>query len=180
MDLLAARCVPAEIRDRLWEAVRNGQISQVSSTTRLFLGSQAPRRRALRPLPERHPGIEVRLALLYSEGVVKGRISLPRLAEVTASALRASSARPRKGSLEPGSDADIVLLDPGAEWVMGPNRFTWRRLVGLRGNPGDWKKSSRSGPGASSLSTEKASSERKAAALSPPRLAAFRLTEKRA
>jgi len=112
----------AEIRDRLWEAVRNGQISQVSSDDAAYSWEAKLLGAGRFDLcPNGIPGIEVRLALLYSEGVVKGRISLPRLAEVTASApARLFGLAPRKGSLEPGSDADIVLLDPGAEWVMGP------------------------------------------------------------
>ena len=70
--------------------------------------------------PNGIPGVEVRLSLLYSEGVVRGRMSLPRLVEVTAAApARLFGLAPRKGSLEPGADADIVLLDPKAKWIMG-------------------------------------------------------------
>jgi dihydropyrimidinase len=69
--------------------------------------------------PNGIPGIEVRLPLLYSEGVVKGRISLPRLVELVSThpALLFGLA-PQKGSLAPGGDADIVLFDPQARWTM--------------------------------------------------------------
>jgi dihydropyrimidinase len=70
--------------------------------------------------PNGLPGVEVRLPLLFSEGVVRGRLSLPRLVEVTSAApSRLFGLAPKKGSLEPGADADIVLLDPRAKWVMG-------------------------------------------------------------
>jgi len=52
--------------------------------------------------------------------VARGRLSLPRLVEVTAGApARLFGLAPRKGNLEPGADADIVLFDPKAKWVMG-------------------------------------------------------------
>ena len=65
------------------------------------------------------PGIEPRLTILYSEGVAKGRISLPKMVELTSTApARLFGLAPRKGSLAPGSDADIVLFDPSIEWTM--------------------------------------------------------------
>jgi dihydropyrimidinase len=69
--------------------------------------------------PNGIPGIEVRLPLLYSEGVAKGRFSLPRFVELisTHPALLLGLA-PQKGTLAPGTDADIVLFDPKAKWTM--------------------------------------------------------------
>jgi len=65
------------------------------------------------------PGIEPRLTVLYSEGVAKGRISLPRLVELTSTnPAKLFGMYPQKGSLEPGSDADIVLFDPSVKWTM--------------------------------------------------------------
>ncbi len=64
-------------------------------------------------------GIEPRLNLLYSEGVAKGRLSLPRFVEVVASTpAQLFGLAPQKGSLLPGADADIVLFDPNAKWTM--------------------------------------------------------------
>jgi dihydropyrimidinase len=69
--------------------------------------------------PEGMPGIEPRLTILYSEGVAKGRISLPKLVELTSTApAQLFGLAPKKGSIEPGSDADIVLFDPSARWTM--------------------------------------------------------------
>jgi len=110
-----------EIRDRLWEAVRDGIISQVSSDDAAYSWKAKLLGVGRFDLcPNGIPGIEARLPLLYSEGVVRGRISLSRLVEVTATAPACMfGLAPRKGSLEPGADADIALLDPQAKWVMG-------------------------------------------------------------
>jgi len=59
------------------------------------------------------PGVETLLPLLFSEGVAKGRISIFRLSKVLSeNPARIFRLFPRKGILSPGSDADIVVLDP--------------------------------------------------------------------
>mgnify|MGYP001824247808 FL=1 len=107
-------------QDRLWAALRDGRISLVSSDDAAY-----PWEAKLYGLnrfdlvPNGLPGIEVRLSLLYSEGVAQGRLSLPRLVEVVASTpAQLFGLAPRKGSLMPGADADIVLLDPHVKWTM--------------------------------------------------------------
>jgi dihydropyrimidinase len=67
---------------------------------------------AFRHIPNGIPGIETRMPLLYSEGVLAGRISLNRFVELTATApARAYGLYPRKGTLAIGSDADLVVWD---------------------------------------------------------------------
>ena len=107
-------------QERLWAALRDGRISLVSSDDAAY-----PWEAKLYGLnrfdlvPNGLPGIEVRLSLLYSEGVAQGRLSLPRLVEVVASTpAQLFGLAPRKGSLMPGADADIVLLDPHVKWTM--------------------------------------------------------------
>ncbi len=59
------------------------------------------------------PGLEVRLPLLFSEGVGKGRLTLNRFVEVTATAAaRLYGLTPRKGTIAVGADADIAIWDP--------------------------------------------------------------------
>lgn len=58
-------------------------------------------------------GAEARMGIVYTEGVVKRAMSLQRFAEVTSTnAARIFGLYPRKGVIAPGSDADLVLLDP--------------------------------------------------------------------
>lgn len=59
------------------------------------------------------PGTETLLTLLYSEGVAGGRIGLEQLAAIASeNAARIFGLYPRKGVIEVGSDADIVVYDP--------------------------------------------------------------------
>ncbi|MDZ4710816.1 MAG: dihydropyrimidinase [bacterium] len=65
-------------------------------------------------IPNGHPAIEHRMELLYSEGVEKGRISLNKFVEVTSTnAAKIFGMFPRKGTIGIGSDADLVVFDPG-------------------------------------------------------------------
>src|SRR5580704_10128197 len=59
------------------------------------------------------PGLEVRTALLFSEGVGKGRIDLPKFVALTATnAAKLYGLYPRKGTIAVGADADLAIWDP--------------------------------------------------------------------
>jgi dihydropyrimidinase len=60
------------------------------------------------------PGIETLLAIAYSEGVAKGRLTIERLVDVLATSPARLFGLARKGAIEPGRDADLVLFDPAA------------------------------------------------------------------
>jgi len=69
-------------------------------------------------------GAEARLGIAYSEGVVKRGMSLPRFADVTATnAARIFGLYPRKGVIAPGSDADLVFIDPSVRKTLGREDF---------------------------------------------------------
>ena len=64
-------------------------------------------------IPNGAPGVETRMSLVYDGGVRQGRISLNRFVELTsASPAKIFGLFPRKGTIAPGSDADIVVFDP--------------------------------------------------------------------
>ncbi len=107
-------------QDRLWMAVADGRITMVTSDDAAYAWEAKLYGVDRFDLcPNGIPGIEPRLSLLYSEGVAKGRLSLPRFVEVVSSApARLFGLAPQKGTLLPGADADIVLLDPHARWTM--------------------------------------------------------------
>src|SRR5438132_4995256 len=64
-------------------------------------------------IPNGAPGIETRMSLVYDGGVRPGRISLNRFVELTStSPAKIFGMFPRKGTIAPGSDADIVVFDP--------------------------------------------------------------------
>src|SRR5450755_2150322 len=64
-------------------------------------------------IPNGAPGVETRMSLVYDGGVRSGRISLNRFVELTStSPAKIFGLFPRKGTIAPGSDADIVVFDP--------------------------------------------------------------------
>ena len=68
---------------------------------------------SFRWIPNGIPGVETRLPILFSEGVMKGRIDLPRFAALTATNhAKLYGLYPQKGVIAVGSDADLVLWDP--------------------------------------------------------------------
>ena len=107
-------------QDRLWQGIADGRISTVATDDCAFsLEAKSAGAENFDLCPEGMPGIEARLTILYSEGVAKGRISLPRLVELVSTAPACLfGMAPRKGSLYPGADADIVLFDPSTRWTM--------------------------------------------------------------
>ncbi len=117
-----AKCAPPP-RDRsdvdaVWQAVADGSVQTIGS-------DHAPWPLENKSLPPERfaevffglPGIESMLPVMYSEGVARGRIDLPRMVEVLCEApARAFGLFPRKGAIAVGADADLVLLDPDREW----------------------------------------------------------------
>lgn len=108
-------------QDALWAGLKDGRITQVTSDDAAYSWEATQMGKDRFDLcPNGMPGIEPRFQLLYSEGVAKGRISLPRFVElVSTNPARTYGMYPQKGHLLPGADADIVLLDPRETWTMG-------------------------------------------------------------
>jgi dihydropyrimidinase len=73
---------------------------------------------AFRHIPNGIPGLETRMPLLYSEGVLGGRITLNRFVELTATnPAKAYGLHPRKGTIAVGADADLVIWEEGARTI---------------------------------------------------------------
>jgi dihydropyrimidinase len=65
-----------------------------------------------RHIPNGIPGIETRLPLLFSKGVLEGRITINRFVELTSTnPAKAYGLHPRKGTIAVGADADLVVWD---------------------------------------------------------------------
>ncbi|WP_213950989.1 dihydropyrimidinase [Tepidanaerobacter syntrophicus] len=66
-------------------------------------------------------GTEIRLPILLSEGVSKGRISINKVCEITSTNVaKIFGCYPRKGIIAPGSDADVVIVDMNKEVTLSP------------------------------------------------------------
>ena len=104
-------------REALWEALSSGDVNFLSTDHCPFSRAQKEWKGTFDRLPYGMGSVELLLPLAYSEGVLGGRLTLSTLAErIAAEAARRYGLWPRKGSLLPGSDADVAVLDPTAEW----------------------------------------------------------------
>lgn len=106
----------------IWDGLSNGTF-QVLSSDHAPTRYDDPKGKMLRGnkgsfrwVPNGVPGIETRLALMFSEGVGKGRIDLPSFVALTATnAAKLYGLYPRKGTIAVGSDADIVVWNDDRE-----------------------------------------------------------------
>ncbi|MFU8825386.1 dihydropyrimidinase, partial [Yoonia sp.] len=68
---------------------------------------------SFRNIPNGIPGVETRLPILFSEGVIKGRIDINRFVALTATNhAKTYGLYPQKGTIAIGSDADLTIWDP--------------------------------------------------------------------
>ena len=112
-------------REELWQALAAGGIIDTVATDHCpfhFREGKAEKQYGAddcTKCPNGAPGVQERLILMFSEGFMKGRISLPQLVKYCSSEpCRMFGMYPQKGSLEPGTDADIVLIDPAKKTVI--------------------------------------------------------------
>jgi dihydropyrimidinase len=107
--------------DTLWRAITNGDVDTIGTDHCPFnlKGQKELGRNDFSKIPNGMPGIETRVPLLYHEGVNSGRINLNRFVELVATApARLFGLFPQKGTIAPGSDADLVVWDPNKEMAL--------------------------------------------------------------
>ena len=113
--------------DALWGGLANGTVSFIGSDHVPFNKASKEagyKRNGFITIPNGVPGVLERLPVVYSEGVRKNRISLPRMVEVTSTnAAKMFGLYPRKGTIAPGSDADIVIFDPEKKETLGAHFY---------------------------------------------------------
>jgi dihydropyrimidinase len=102
-------------RERLWTGIENGDLQAVASDhcPFYFHGQKDAGRDSFSRIPNGIPTIQAEFSLLYSGGVRTGLISKRRFVELSSSnAARIFGMYPKKGEVEVGSDADLVIYDP--------------------------------------------------------------------
>jgi len=101
----------------LWRGLREGWISTIGS-------DHVPIAKTGKPIWDEAPGfagLATMLPVILTEGVLKGRITLEKVAETMAyNPARLFGLYPTKGALQVGSDADLVLVDMEREQTVGP------------------------------------------------------------
>lgn len=117
-------CAPPIRKERdqqaLWTALRKGEIQTVSTDHCSFTLEQKDAGRGdFTKIPGGLPGVENRGELLYTYGVTTRKISLATMCRVLSeNPAKLYGMFPRKGVLQDGADADIVVYDPQADHVL--------------------------------------------------------------
>ena len=119
-----AKCVCSPPpRDRanqqvIWDGLNDGLFTVFSSDHAPFRFDAPEGKKpngeevSFRHIPNGIPGLETRMALLWSEGVLAGRMTPHRFVELTATGpAKAYGLHPRKGTIAIGADADLVIWD---------------------------------------------------------------------
>ncbi len=117
---------PAEDRAALWDAVRNGVVNSVGSdhVCRGMTREHMERESVWDLVSGFSSRVEGHLPLLISAGVSEGRIGMSRLAALTATnPARLWGLYPGKGVIQPGSDADLVMVDMSKRMTLGPEHI---------------------------------------------------------
>jgi dihydropyrimidinase len=111
---------PADHQEDLWAGLRADDLSIVATDHAPFnyKGQKDLGKDDFSKIPNGLPSVEDRFTLIY-QGVERGHIGLNRFVELVATRpAKMFGLYPRKGTIAPGSDADIVIFDPKHERVI--------------------------------------------------------------
>jgi len=114
-----------EDQEHIWRGLRTGVFQVFSSDHAPFRFDDPKGKRNAGPnanfraVPNGVPGIETRMALLMSEGVMKQRIDIHQFVSLTATApAKLYGLYPHKGTISPGCDADLVIWDTHLDFTL--------------------------------------------------------------
>lgn len=104
----------ADVRAGVLDRTLAGAVDTIGSDHCCYDTAQkAKESHDVRIMPNGLPGVETRIPVLFTELVKQGGLRLERFVALTSTnAARLNGIHPRKGVIAPGSDADIVVLDP--------------------------------------------------------------------
>jgi dihydropyrimidinase len=110
-------------QETLWAGLNQGIVNLVSTDhCPFFMKQKRMGENDFSKIPNGAPGIEHRLELLFSEGVLKNRISMNKFVELTSTnAAKIYGMFPQKGTIAIGSDADIAIFDPKENHIISAN-----------------------------------------------------------
>ena len=113
----------------VWQGLRNGTFQVFSSdhapyrfdeTGKLAHGPEA----AFKDIANGLPGLELRLPILFSEGVRKGRLDVHQFVALTATNVaKLYGLYPRKGTIAIGADADLAVWDPNKQVTINSDKL---------------------------------------------------------
>lgn len=111
-------------KNALWKGLFTGVVDTIGTDHCPFTTEQKKRySKDFRFVPNGLPGVENTLPILFTEWVKRKR-PLEKLVElVSYNPSRIFGLYPQKGSIQPGADADIVILNPEIEWEVTPHKL---------------------------------------------------------
>ncbi|MCH7606002.1 MAG: amidohydrolase family protein [Chloroflexi bacterium] len=108
----------------LWDGIVNGGLNTMATDEYCTSWEVKIEGRTISDVTGGHNGAETRVGITYSEGVSKRGMSLQRFVDVTsANAAKIMGLYPQKGVIAPGSDADLVLIDPSIKKRLATSDF---------------------------------------------------------
>ena len=112
---------PADVH-RLWQGLRDGEVSVVSTDTCSFTRKQkAMWKGDFTKIPMGMPGLETLLPAVYTHGVLGNRATLAQVVDkLCTTPARLMGLAPRKGVIQPGADADLAIIHPTKRFVVDP------------------------------------------------------------
>jgi dihydropyrimidinase len=129
----------------LWKAIRTGDIQVIGSDHMAFnyAGQKNLGKDNFIQAPRGFPGIQERLSIICSAGVHTGKISANRLVDLACtSPAKLFGLFPKKGTLAVGSDADMIIFDPKADWTLSKtqnlSRSDYTPYEGMRARGATW------------------------------------------
>ncbi|MBN7575717.1 dihydropyrimidinase [Clostridium sp. 2-1] len=105
----------------LWKGVQDGAIN-VIATDHCSFNLKGDKQKGINDFtkcPNGAPGVAERVRVIFSEGVMKKKISINRFVELLCTnPAKIYGLYPKKGSLIPGGDADITIINPNSEYTL--------------------------------------------------------------
>lgn len=103
--------------DYLWKSLNNGVLQTISTDhCPFFMEQKEMGLDDFTKIPNGAPGLELRMALMYTYGVVKNKISIETFVELTSTNVaKIFGLYPKKGSIVIDGDADLIIFDPNKE-----------------------------------------------------------------
>ena len=130
--------------EALWKGIKDGYIETIATDHCPFSFNRDKQlgKEDFTKCPNGVPGVEERIPLIFSEGVMKNRISINKFVEVCCTnPAKIFGLYPKKGTIAVGSDADITIIDPNKEVVLTTDKlhsnvdYTAYEGINLKGYP---------------------------------------------
>ncbi len=112
---------PAGHQEIMWNGVKAGLLQTVATDhcPFMFNGQKDMGRDSFAKIPNGGPGVQERMSLLWTHGVKTGRLTRNEFVAVASTnAAKLFDLYPRKGAIQLGADADLVVWDPDAQWTI--------------------------------------------------------------